>query len=335
MKKKNLVIALAAAAAAAALAGCSSQQAETTAAETTAAETTAEETEETAAEETEETSEEAADSGETTAAEADGAESETLEAVANMSPDGDLAKVINAGKIVLGTSPDFAPWEFQDVSSGTTEYVGSDIELAKYIAQRLGVELEIRPMEFGAILQGLASDTIDIGISGFAYTEERAEAANLSDPYNQDSAAGQGILVLKDQTADYNSADAFAGKRIAAQNASLQMQLVQAQLPSDVSIQPVTTVSEGVLMLINGRVDAVAVSGDNGLSLSDSYPEVGMADFKFDYENDGNVVAIKKGNDELTAAVNEIMADVNENGLYEQWKAEATELAQSLGIETN
>lgn len=333
MKKKNLILAATAAAMIAAMTGCSGGAEETTAAETTAAETTAAETE---AEETEETT--AAEAEETEAAGEEteaGAENGTLEAVANMSADGELAQIIEAGKIVLGTSPDFAPWEFQDVSSGTTEYVGSDIELAKYIAQRLGVELEIKPMEFGAILQALASDTIDMGISGFAYTEERAEAAGLSDPYNQNSAAGQGILVLKDQTADYNAAETFAGKKIAAQNASLQMQLVQAQLPADVEIQPVTTVSEGVLMLINGRVDAVAVSGDNGISLSESYPEVAMAEFKFDYENDGNVVAVKKGEDELLGAINEIMADVNSEGLYEQWKADAVELAQSLGIETN
>ena len=44
----------------------------------------------------------------------------------------------------MGTSPDFAPWEFKDVSSGTTEYVGADVELAKYIAEKLGVELEIK-----------------------------------------------------------------------------------------------------------------------------------------------------------------------------------------------
>lgn len=339
MKKKNLILAATAAAMIAAMTGCSGGAEETTAAETTAAETTAAETEaeETEAEETTaaEAEETEAAGEETEAAEEAGAENGTLEAVANMSADGELAQIIEAGKIVLGTSPDFAPWEFQDISSGTTEYVGSDIELAKYIAQRLGVELEIKPMEFGAILQALASDTIDMGISGFAYTEERAEAAGLSDPYNQNSAAGQGILVLKDQTADYNTAETFAGKKIAAQNASLQMQLVQAQLPADVEIQPVTTVSEGVLMLINGRVDAVAVSGDNGLSLSESYPEVAMAEFKFDYENDGNVVAVKKSEEELLGAINEIMADVNSEGLYEQWKADAVELAQSLGIETN
>ena len=246
-----------------------------------------------------------------------------------------LEEILQRGKLIVATSPDFAPQEFIDDSrKGQDQYVGSDIMMAQYIADQLGVELEIKPMEFGAILQALASDTIDMGISGFAYTEERAEAAGLSDPYNQNSAAGQGILVLKDQTADYNTAETFAGKKIAAQNASLQMQLVQAQLPADVEIQPVTTVSEGVLMLINGRVDAVAVSGDNGISLSESYPEGAMAEFKFDYENDGNVVAVKKSEEELLGAINEIMADVNSEGLYEQWKADAVELAQSLGIET-
>ena len=252
-----------------------------------------------------------------------------------MSPDGELAKIINSGKISLGTVPDFAPWEFKDVSSGTTEYVGADIELAKYIAERLGVELEIKPMEFGAIIQGLSSDTINMGISGFAYTEERAEAAGLSTPYNQASKAGQGLLVLKDQTSDYNTAEAFSGKKVAAQNASLQMQLCTAQLPSDVDLQPVLAVTDGVLMLTTGKIDALAVSGENGISLSQSYPEVAMADFMFEYESDGNVVAVKKGNEELLAAVNEVIDEVNENGLYEVWKADAMELANSLGIETH
>ena len=333
MKKKFLFATLAAAISIAALAGCGSQNTETTAAATTAAETTTA-AEATTAGETEETEEESETAAENEAAvgEADG---DTLEAVKNMSPDGELAKIINSGKISLGTAPDFAPWEFKDVSSGTTEYVGADIELAKYIAERLGVELEIKPMEFGAIIQGLSSDTINMGISGFAYTEERAEAAGLSTPYNQASKAGQGLLVLKDQTSDYNTAEAFSGKKVAAQNASLQMQLCTAQLPSDVDLQPVLAVTDGVLMLTTGKIDALAVSGENGISLSQSYPEVAMADFMFEYESDGNVVAVKKGNEELLAAVNEVIDEVNENGLYEVWKADAMELANSLGIETH
>ena len=328
--KKKLFLALTAAAAMAAMTGCQSQSAApaaTTAAATTAAATTEAAT--TAAAGTTAAADTTAAG--TTAAEA-GA---TLEAVKNADPNGHLGKILAAGKITMGTAPDFAPWEFKDVSSGTTEYVGSDIELAKYIAEQLGVELEIKPMEFSAIQQGLASGNIDMGISGFAYTEKRAEALGLSDFYNQNSKKGQGLLVLKDQVSDYNSAEAFSGKKVGAQNASLQQTLVQEQLPKDVKLQPVTAVTDGVMMLTTGKIDALAVSGDNGESLAKTYPEVAMAEFKFAYDSDGNVVAVKKGEDELLAAINEVLADVNEKGLYEQWKEDATKLADFLGIKTN
>lgn len=318
--KKKIVIALAVAMTVMSLSGCGgSGTADTTAApaETTTAG---------AADATK-----AADSAADTMA----ADTADTTAAAENDPNGAIAKIKAAGKITMGTAPDFAPWEFKDVSSGTTEYVGSDIELGKYIAEQLGVELEIKPMEFSAIQQALASGTIDIGISGFAYTEQRAEALGLSDRYNVNAAAGQGLLVLKDQAADYDSAESFAGKKVAAQNASLQQTLVQEQLPSDVKMQTVTQVTDGVMMLTTGKVDAVAVSGDNGESLVKTYPEVAMAAFKFAYDSDGNVVAVKKGNDELLNAINDIIAEVNETGLYEEWKTDAKALADSLGIETH
>ncbi len=315
--KKKFVLAAAAALTFAALTGCQGSSSQT-ASDSAAAGT--------------ETAAAVSDS----AAAADASQAEAGSSLAgDFAPDGAVAKIKAAGKLVMGTAPDFAPWEFKDVSSGTTEYVGSDIELGKYIAQQLGVELEIKPMEFSAIQQALASGTIDIGISGFAYTEQRAEALGLSDRYNVNSAAGQGLLVLKDQASDYDSAESFAGKKIAAQNASLQHTLVQEQLPGDVQVQIVTQVTDGVMMLTTGKVDAVAVSGDNGESLVKTYPDLAMAEFKFAYDSDGNVVAVKKGNDELLNAVNEILAQVNESGLYEEWKTDAKALADSLGIETH
>lgn len=132
--KKNIVLAMTTAAVIAALTGCgSSKTTETTAAATTAAETTTADA--TTASESKE-----ADKTEAAAA-AEG----SLKALENVDPNGHLGKVLAAGKITMGTSPDFAPWEFKDVSSGTTEYVGADVELAKYIAEKLGVELEIKP----------------------------------------------------------------------------------------------------------------------------------------------------------------------------------------------
>jgi len=319
--KKSILIAMAAAVSMVVMTGCSgSGETATTAAATAAAETTT-----TAAEtKAEETTKEAA--------EAKNEEAKTEAAEAEV---GAVEKIKAAGKLVMGTSPDFAPWEFKDVSSGKTEYVGADIELGKYIAEQLGVELEIKPMEFSAIIQAVNTGNVDIGISGFAYTEERAEAVGLSTNYNVGSKSGQGLLVLKDQVSTYNTAEAFAGKKIATQNASLQNKLTVEQLPSDITIQNVTAVTDGVMMLTTGKVDAVAVSGDNGISLAKTYPEVAMAEFMFDYSNDGNVVAISKDNQDLIDAINEIIEEVNEKGLYEEWKEEAIALADSLGIKTN
>ena len=244
-----------------------------------------------------------------------------------------LEKIKAEGKIVLGTSPDFAPSEFQNISSGKIEYVGSDIELAKYIAEQLEVELEIKPMEFMAIQQGIMSDVVDMGISAFAYTEERAETLGLSDFYNKQSDKGHSILVMKDKASDYKTAEDFSGKKIAAQNASLQQTLVENNLPDDVELKPISAITDGILMLTSGKIDGLAVAVSNGEQLIASYPEIALTEFKFDHIEDGNVLAVKKGEDELLEAINDILAEVNEKGLYEQWRADAIELAKSLNID--
>ena len=84
-----------------------------------------------------------------------------------------LDKIKESGKLVLATSPDFAPLEFEDLSSGEKKYVGSDIELAKYIAEKLGVELQVSAMDFSAVQAAIPSGQADIAIAGFAKTEER------------------------------------------------------------------------------------------------------------------------------------------------------------------
>ena len=308
--KKNIVLAMTTAAVIAALTGCgSSKSTETTAAATTAAETT------TADATT------AAESKEADKTEAAAAAEGSLKALENVDPNGHLGKVLAAGKLTMGTSPDFAPWEFKDVSSGTTEYVG--------------VELEIKPMEFSAIQQAVTSGNIDMGISGFAYTDERAEAMGLSERYNVNTKKGQGLLVKKELASQYNTAESFAGKKVATQNATLQNKLATEQLPSDVQIQLVTNITDGVMMLTTGKVDALAVSGDNGESLAKTYDDIAMADFMFDYSSEGNVIAVKKGDDDLLNAINEVIVEVNEKGLYEQWREEAVALAEKLGIETH
>ncbi|MBE5971095.1 MAG: transporter substrate-binding domain-containing protein [Lachnoclostridium sp.] len=295
------------------LVGCSGGAAETTAA-TTAAPAT-----------------EAA----TTAAAADTTAAPATEAADALDPDSRLAKVLASGKLMVGTSPDFAPMEFKDVTkTGDEQYVGSDMAMARYIAEAMGLELEIKAMEFSAIQQAVNSGTIDCGISGFAYTEERAANYGTSVLYNITAEdEGHTLLVKKGLGANYDEAADFAGKKVLAQNASLQQSLVMEQLPTDIQFQPVTTVTDGVLMLINDKADALAVSWDNGEMLIDAYPDVEFTTFKFDHSDDGNIILMKKGEDELINAINEVLAEINESGIYDVWTEEAQALAESLGIE--
>ena len=246
-----------------------------------------------------------------------------------------LEKILESGKLVLATSPDFAPLEFEDLSSGEAQYVGSDIELAKYIAEKLGVELEISAMDFSAVLAAIPSGQADIAISGFARTEERAQNLELSTPFNITEDGGQTVLVAKGQGANYTAAEDFSGLQIGAQNGSLQYNLVSEQLPEDVEIVPVGSLNDGVLMLETGKIDALASDLSNAELLLESHDGTETTDFMFEYSSEGNVAAVKKGETELIEAVNEIIEEVNELGLYDQWKEEATELAKSLGLEVN
>ena len=246
-----------------------------------------------------------------------------------------LEKIKESGKLVLATSPDFAPLEFEDLSSGEAQYVGSDIELAKYIAEKLGVELEISAMDFSAVQAAIPSGQADIAISGFAKTEERAQNMELSTPFNITEDGGQTVLVAKGQGANYTAAEDFSGLQIGAQNGSLQYNLVSEQLPEDVEIVPVGSLNDGVLMLETGKIDALASDLSNAELLLESHDGIETTDFMFEYDSEGNVAAVKKGETELIEAVNEIIEEVNELGLYDQWKDEATELAKSLGLEVN
>lgn len=246
-----------------------------------------------------------------------------------------LEKIKESGKLVLATSPDFAPLEFEDLSSGEAQYVGSDIELAKYIAEKLGVELEISAMDFSAVQAAIPSGQADIAISGFARTEERAQNMELSTPFNITEDGGQTVLVAKGQGANYTAAEDFSGLQIGAQNGSLQYNLVSSQLPEDVEIVPVGSLNDGVLMLETGKIDALASDLSNAELLLESHDGIETTDFMFEYDSEGNVAAVKKGETELIEAVNEIIEEVNELGLYDQWKDEATELAKSLGLEVN
>ena len=127
-----------------------------------------------------------------------------------------------------------------------------------------------------------------------------------------------------------------AGKKVAAQNGSLQMSLVEEQLPEDITIEPISTLNDGILSLINDKIDCMACAGDTALQYVKNYPDkLAIAAFKFEYTSKGNSALIMKGHDVLLAAINEAIQAAVKEGKLPVWREEAVALAESLGIENN
>ena len=245
--------------------------------------------------------------------------------------------LVNPGKLTISLSPDFSPMEFVDPSKeGQDKFVGFDVSLAKYLAKEMNLELEIMPMDFNACQTAVAMGTVDMSISGYSKTDERAENYNLSDFYYAgDNETQQVLITLAANEGLYTTAESVAGLKVGAQAASLQANLCTNQLPNTelVIFGDLTT---GLLQLKNGDFDVMAVAHGNAEAIIANNPDVIMSGFEFvvtaDEEN--NVIMMKKGNDALTEKVNELLAKAYENGYYGEWYAAAEALA-GIGVEVS
>ena len=241
----------------------------------------------------------------------------------------------NKQTLKVAMSPDFAPMEFVDASkTGQDQFAGFDVSLAKYLARELDMELQILPMSFDACQSAVETGQVDMAISGFSWMPDRAERFNLSDTYHAGDLTANQILVTTTANAGrYADAASLDGVRIGTQAASLQEWLVAEQLPGSVAV-PFRDISEGVAQLRSGALDAIALAEGNADAIIASNPDLCKSGFSFELTEQlrDNLILLKKGNDELTVAVNDLLAKARDAGYYEQWYAEALEAA-GIGVE--
>lgn len=240
---------------------------------------------------------------------------------------------VTEGKLTVATSPDFAPMEFVDpTKTGQDMYMGFDVTLAQFIADSLGLELVIMPLDFDACQTAVYTGAVDMSISGFSWTAERAENANLSGYYYAgENESEQVLITLAENEGLYDTAEKLAGAKVAAQNASLQQSLVEEQLP-DSKLELFTSLSTGVLQLKNGDFACIAVADGNADAIISNNPELIKSGFEFyvDPSETGNVILLQKGADELTDVVNQILEE--SESYWDSWYANAEELS-GIGIE--
>ena len=228
----------------------------------------------------------------------------------------------------VSVSPDFAPYEFEDPSkTGQDKYVGADMELARYIAKELGMTLEIQPMDFDACLAAVTQGKADCSISGLYPSEERKQVVDFTDPYFDD--AEQLLVISKDNLEKYSTEESFKGEVVAAQNGSAQATIVQDKM-KDSKFQAVNKTTDGIQMVRSGKAAAVLLQGVMAKSVIAGDDSLTTSPVTYTNDEAELVIAVKKGNTDLTNKLNEVIKKVNEEKLYDKWIVDAQNLASTI-----
>lgn len=267
-----------------------------------------------------------APASETPAAETPAAEEPAAETPAAEEPAVEAGFTTAAdGKLTVATSPDFAPYEFYAIDdNGDPVLAGFDPALAQYIADYLGLELEIVPMDFDGVLAELANGSVDLGMAGLSPDPKRADAMDFSSIYYTGGQSFVCVQSNKDKFTDLASTN-NPEYSIGAQTGSIQVDLAEANSP-DADIIQLTKVTDIIAELIGGKLDGAYIETAVALSYAQNYPELCVL-LDVPYDSEGSAIGVVKGNEALLEAVNEAIAAALADGSMDKFVAEANELA--------
>jgi len=240
-------------------------------------------------------------------------------------PQEPAVSTVTEGKLTVATSPDFAPYEFYAIAEdGTPTLAGFDVALAGYIADYMGLELVMQPMDFDGVLMEVATGKVDLGMAGLSPDPDRMDAMDFSDIYYEGGQSFVTVTANKDMfksLEDTNKADVS----VAAQIASIQMDLANEFSP-DADIVPLPKVTDIIAELLAGKLDGAYIETAVAESYKVNYPELEIV-LDVPYATEGSAIGVVKGNEGLLNAVNEAIAAALADGSMDNFVAEAGELA--------
>ncbi len=226
--------------------------------------------------------------------------------------DTSLQEVMDAGKLVLGLDPTFKPMGYTNESD---DIVGFDIDLAKEVCSRMGIELEAHPVNWETKEQDLNAGTIDCIWNGLSVSDERKQVMLMSDPYMNNAM----VFVVAGSSEIASQAD-LAGKNIAVQNGSTAQEILAA---SDVvtvngaSMTELATNVEALQQLELGMVDAVfmdSVVADYEITSTGKDFKV-LADGLSEEEY---AIGFRLGDQALCDKITEVLLEMKEDGTVEK-----------------
>lgn len=280
MKKKVLAITMAALMAAS-LTACGGGAKDTAAADTAAATTEEKAEDTTAAESKDETSAEVAET--------------------------EAAKDAAGGKLIMATNAEFPPYEYHDGDA----VVGIDAEIAKAIADELGMELEIEDIAFDSIIPEIVSGKADMGLAGMTVTEDRMQSVDFSDTYAK---ASQKIIVTEDS--EIVSPDDLKGVIVGVQLGTTGDIYVSDLEADGTTVERYNKGFEAVQALSQGKIDAVVIDGEPAKTFVAETEGLKILDESFTDEE--YAIAVKKGNTELLEKINGALKTLKDNGTLDE-----------------
>ena len=228
--------------------------------------------------------------------------------------------------LVVGVSADYAPFEFMyPDASGNMVYGGIDISVAQYVADEMGLTMQVENMSFDNLLASLDKGDFDIVLSAMEATPDRLENADFSDPYYTD--VPPAILVKADAADSYKTLADFSGKSVGAQTATTKLDLVN-------DIEGATPVAlSSVLDLVNelvyDKVDAILLDGGVAQQYADANPDLVIAEASAELgEAAPYCIAVQKGDPKgLLDGINAAIAKMTAENKIETFIADADSLA--------
>ena len=233
-------------------------------------------------------------------------------------------KLKEKGKIVIGTSADYPPYEFHKSINGKDTIVGFDIEIAKEVAKDLGVELEIKDMKFDGLLAALDTGNIDFVAAGMTPTEERKKNVDFSKIYYT---AVQCVVVRAEDEGTIRSLEDLKSKKVGVQKGAVQEQLAKEQLTSS-EIKPLGKVSDLMLSLSTKKVDAVIVELPVAKAYVQQNPALALSKIQLKTEEEGSAIAVKKGNEDLVNSINMTIDRLASGKVIDKFVADANKSAE-------
>ncbi|MDD1767290.1 MAG: transporter substrate-binding domain-containing protein [Methanomassiliicoccales archaeon] len=221
----------------------------------------------------------------------------------------------NRGKLIMGTSGGFPPFEV--INETTQQLEGLDIDLAQRIADELGVSLEVRDMDFTALIGSVKTGQIDMAIAGMSITDTRNGSVTFSSPYFK---ADQAIVVKSDRT-DISTTDDLAGMKISVNQGTtgdywVADNLVATGMVAAEDVHKFGYASDALLELVAGRVDALVI--DTPVAAAYVANNAGIKVVYTIVTNEYYGIVMNQKSVELVDFVNELLAEMEASGEMQQ-----------------